>query len=70
VPFRTNYRQQRGDRTRAKEQKKQEKLERREAESARRKAEREAQEQPDQAGAPDEEANGGGLPPAENGTGP
>ena len=42
--FRPNYKQQRGDRTRAKEQKKQERLQRREADAARRKAAREDQQ--------------------------
>jgi hypothetical protein len=41
--FRPNYKQQRGDRTRAKEQKKQARLQRREADAERRKAEREDQ---------------------------
>jgi hypothetical protein len=40
MAFKPNYQQQRGDRTRAKEQKKQEKLRRREEDAARRKAER------------------------------
>ena len=40
MPFRPNYQQQRGDRNRAKEQKKQERLARREEDALRRKAER------------------------------
>ena len=40
MAFRPNYQQARGDRDRAKEQKKQEKLRRREEDAARRKAER------------------------------
>ena len=40
MAFKPNYQQQRGDRNRAKDQKKQEKLLRREEEAARRKAER------------------------------
>jgi hypothetical protein len=40
MAFKPNYRQARGDRDRAKEQKKQEKLRRREEDAARRKAER------------------------------
>ena len=40
MAFRPNYQQQRGDRSRAKEQKKQEKLRRREEDAAKRKAER------------------------------
>ena len=40
MAFRPNYQQQRGDRNRAKEQKKKERLERREEDSAKRKAER------------------------------
>lgn len=40
--FRPNYRQQRSERTRAKEAKKQEKLAKREEDAARRRAEREA----------------------------
>ena len=40
MAFRPNYGQQRGDRLRAKEQKKQEKLQRREEGAARRRAER------------------------------
>jgi hypothetical protein len=42
--FRPNYKQQRGDRTRAKEEKKQARLQRREADAARRKAAREDQQ--------------------------
>jgi hypothetical protein len=42
--FRPNYKQQRGDRTRAKEQKQQARLQRREAQAAQRKALREDQE--------------------------
>ena len=42
-----NYRQQRGDRDRAKEQKKRERLERREADAEKRRAEREALLGPD-----------------------
>ena len=41
MAFRPNYQQQRGDRNRAKEQKKKERLERREEDAQRRKAERE-----------------------------
>jgi hypothetical protein len=44
-----NYRQQRGDRDRAKEQKKKERLERREEDARRRKAERDALLGPDAA---------------------
>jgi len=40
MAFKPNYNQQRGDRNRAKEQKKQEKLLRREEDTARRRAER------------------------------
>jgi hypothetical protein len=40
MAFRPNYQQARGDRNRAKEQKKQEKLRRREEDAAKRKAER------------------------------
>ena len=40
MAFRPNYQQQRGDRTRAKEQKKQEKLRRREEDALKRKVER------------------------------
>jgi hypothetical protein len=40
MAFRPNYQQTRGDRTRAKEQKKQEKLRRREEDAAKRRAER------------------------------
>jgi hypothetical protein len=40
MAFKPNYQQQRGDRNRAKEQKKQEKLRRREEDAAKRKAER------------------------------
>ena len=40
MAFRPNYQQQRGDRNRAKDQKKQEKLQRREEDAARRRAER------------------------------
>jgi len=40
MAFRPNYQQQRGDRNRAKEQKKKERLERREEDAQRRKAER------------------------------
>ena len=40
MAFKPNYRQQRGDRTRAKERKKQEKLQRREEAAERRKADR------------------------------
>jgi hypothetical protein len=40
MAFRPNYQQQRGDRSRAKEQKKQEKLRKREDDAARRRAER------------------------------
>jgi hypothetical protein len=40
MAFRPNYQQQRGDRTRAKEQKKRERLQRREEDAERRKAER------------------------------
>lgn len=40
MAFRPNYRQQRGDRSRAKEQKKKERLERREEDAKKRKAER------------------------------
>lgn len=40
MAFKPNYNQQRGDRNRAKEQKKQEKLQRRDEETARRRAER------------------------------
>ena len=40
MAFRPNYQQQRGERNRAKDQKKQEKLRRREEDAARRKAER------------------------------
>jgi len=40
MAFKPNYRQARGDRDRAKEQKKQEKLRRREEDAARRKADR------------------------------
>jgi len=40
MAFKPNYNQQRGDRNRAKEQKKQEKLQRREEDAARRRAER------------------------------
>jgi hypothetical protein len=43
--FKPNYKQQRGDRTRAKEQKQQARLQRREADAARRKAMREDQQQ-------------------------
>jgi hypothetical protein len=42
--FRPNYKQQRGDRARAKEQKKQARLQRREADAARRKVGREDQQ--------------------------
>jgi hypothetical protein len=42
MAFRVNYNQQRGDRDRAKEQKKKERLERREEEARKRKAERDA----------------------------
>jgi hypothetical protein len=41
MAFRPNYNQQRGDRNRAKEQKKQEKLQRRDEAAAKRRAERE-----------------------------
>jgi hypothetical protein len=41
MAFRVNYNQQRGDRDRAKEQKKKERLERREEDAKKRKAERE-----------------------------
>ena len=44
MAFKPNYRQQRTERTRAKEQKKNEKLQRREAETAKRKAARDEQE--------------------------
>ena len=44
MAFKPNYRQQRNDRTRAKEQKKQEKLAKREADAARRRAEREGED--------------------------
>jgi hypothetical protein len=40
MAFRPNYQQQRGDRNRAKEQKKQEKLRKREEDAAKRRAER------------------------------
>jgi len=40
MAFKPNYQQQRGDRARAKEQKKQEKLRRKEEDAAKRKAER------------------------------
>ena len=46
MAFRPNYQQTRGDRTRAKEQKKQEKLRRREEDAAKRKAERGDVDQP------------------------
>jgi len=41
MPFKPNYKQERSDRNRAKEQKKQERLQRREDESVKRKAARE-----------------------------
>ena len=47
MAFKPNYRQQRSERTRAKEAKKQEKLQRREEEVAKRKAAREEQPNPD-----------------------
>jgi hypothetical protein len=46
MAFRPNYQQTRGDRTRAKEQKKQEKLRRREEDAAKRKTERGEVDQP------------------------
>ena len=46
MAFRPNYQQQRGDRSRAKEQKKQEKLRRREEDAAKRRAERGEVDQP------------------------
>ena len=53
MAFRPNYQQQRGDRNRAKEQKKKERLERREEDSAKRKAERDGLLGPgDDAGVP------------------
>jgi hypothetical protein len=52
MAFRPNYSQQRGDRDRAKEQKKKERLERREEEAKKRKAERDDLIQPP-ASAPD-----------------
>ena len=50
--FKPNYRQQRSERTRAKEAKKQEKLQRREEEVAKRKAARDG-EQPNPDGTPE-----------------
>lgn len=56
MPFKPNYQQARGDRNRAKEQKKQEKLRRREEESQKRKATRDGEVQDtDQAPAPGDE---------------
>jgi hypothetical protein len=46
MAFKPNYQQARGDRNRAKEQKKQEKLRRREEDAAKRKAERGEVDQP------------------------
>ena len=46
MAFRPNYQQQRGDRSRAKEQKKQEKLRKREEDAARRRAERSESDPP------------------------
>ena len=46
MAFKTNYRQQRSDRNRAKQQKKQDKLQRREQDSAKRKALREGEQKP------------------------
>ena len=43
MPFRTNYRQERAQRTRSRESKQQEKLARREEAAAKRKAERESE---------------------------
>ena len=47
MAFKPNYQQQRGDRNRAKEQKKQERLRRRTEDAERRKAEREGASLPD-----------------------
>jgi hypothetical protein len=61
MAFKPNYRQQRNERTRAKEQKKQEKLQRREEEAAKRRAARDG-EQPTEPGAeaaPETEAGNG-----------
>jgi hypothetical protein len=57
MAFKPNYQQQRGDRTRAKEEKKKERLARREEDALRRKAEREGLLQ---SGAPD--GKDGGTP--------
>ena len=46
MPFKPNYRQQRADRNRAKDQKKQEKLQRREEKVAERRAVKDAPEEP------------------------
>jgi hypothetical protein len=46
MPFKPNYRQQRADRNRAKDQKKQEKLQRREEKVAERRAAKDASEEP------------------------
>ncbi len=53
MAFKPNYQQARGDRNRAKEQKKQEKLRRREEDAAKRKAERGEVDQPAADGLPE-----------------
>ena len=56
MAFKPNYQQQRGDRNRAKEQKKQERLRRRTEDAEKRKAERAGDVQPDgETAAPDEQ---------------
>jgi hypothetical protein len=63
-----NYRQQRGDRDRVKQQKRKERLERRDAEAAERRAEREALLRPaDAAGQTDSAAADSSAPPVRPG---
>lgn len=61
MPFRPNYRQSRGERDRAKQQKKDEKLRRRELEAARRKAEQQPEDDAPPLSTPDEPLPGNGL---------
>jgi hypothetical protein len=59
MAFKPNYRQQRNERTRAKEQKKQEKLQRREVEVAKRRAARDGEPLAEPEAAPETEAGNG-----------
>lgn len=59
MAFKPNYNQQRNERNRVKESRKQEKLQRREEEVAKRKAAREAPDNPDGSGPPGDDPENG-----------